>query len=72
MAEQSYRVIVHPYRRTMPGPPSGGPWLVRCYTAGGEHVHSAEGGVSLNGGLDEVKRAIRDPCADTQAADLDL
>jgi hypothetical protein len=53
-----YRVIVHPYRKTQPGPPPGGPWLIRCYTADGEHVHSAEGGVSLHGGLDEVRRAI--------------
>lgn len=54
----SYRVIVHPYRKTIPGPPPGGPWLIRCYTDDGEHVHSAEGGVSLHGGLSEVERAI--------------
>jgi hypothetical protein len=56
----SYRVIVHPYRQHQPGPPPGGPWLIRCYTDDGEHVHSAEGGVSLSGGLDEVKRAIEE------------
>ncbi len=58
--EESYRIIVHPYRKVKPGPPAGGPWLVRCYTDHGEHVHSAEGGVPLGIGLREVERAIRE------------
>ena len=58
MNDRGFRIIVHPYRKAMPGPSSGGPWLVRCYTDADEHVHSAEGGVSLHGGLSECERAI--------------
>jgi hypothetical protein len=35
-----------------------GGWLVRVY-AGDEHVHSAEGGVTLEAGLREAERAMR-------------
>jgi len=35
-----------------------GEWIVRLYTADGEHIHSAEGGVPLEVGLREVERAI--------------
>lgn len=50
-----YEVTIVPYK----GPRSGGPWLIRCHHEGGEHVHSAEGGVPLEVGLREVERAIK-------------
>jgi hypothetical protein len=48
-----FTVIVH----RLDPPKPGGDWLVRVY-ADREHVHSAEGGVSLNGGLEEAQRAM--------------
>lgn len=51
-----YSVLVVPHRPLYG--PSGGPWLIRCYDNTGQHIHSAEGGVSLAGGLREVQRAI--------------
>lgn len=56
MNPHGYNIIVSPYK----GPRSGGPWLIRCYDGTGQHIHSAEGGVSLDGGLYEVQRAIED------------
>lgn len=50
----TFEVIVH---RLDPPRPAGG-WLVRVYAAG-EHVHSAEGGVSRDGGLGEAHRAMK-------------
>jgi hypothetical protein len=52
----TFEVIVH---RLRPGEARGGEWLVRVYAAG-EHVHSAEGGVPLNIGLNEAHRAMGD------------
>lgn len=57
----TFEVIVH--RLQDPARASGGPWLVRVYAAG-EHVHSAEGGISLDGGLREADRAMRRYLAD--------
>ena len=51
----TFTVIVHRIRRAEDA--RGGPWLVRVYN-GADHVHSAEGGVSLEGGLAEAQRAM--------------
>lgn len=51
-----YELIVVPYRE----PRAGGDWLVRVYDTTGQHIHSAEGGVSLEVGLREAQRAILD------------
>lgn len=58
MRHDGYEILVVPYRN-FDGRPSGGPWLIRCYDGAGQHVHSAEGGASLAGGLREVERAIQ-------------
>lgn len=54
---EGYEVMVVPYPE---GLPLGSSWLIRCYDETGQHIHSAEGGVSLSVGLREVERAIRD------------
>lgn len=51
----TFEVIVHRLQK----PPTSGNWLVRVYAAG-EHIHSAEGGVSLDGGMREADRAMRE------------
>lgn len=55
VTENDYTVIVHEYQQA----PSSGPLLVRVYR-GGEHIHSAEGGVSLEVGMKEATRAIQE------------
>lgn len=57
----TFEVIVH--RIQDRNEARGGPWLVRVYQ-GDDHVHSAEGGVSLTGGLDEARRAMLKWCSD--------
>jgi hypothetical protein len=52
----TFEVIVH--RIQNPDDARGGPWLIRLYAAG-EHVHSAEGGVSLQVGMNGADRAMR-------------
>jgi hypothetical protein len=52
-----YDVVLVPYPQ---GLPLGSSWLIRVYDQTGQHIHSAEGGVSLSVGLREVERAIRD------------
>lgn len=50
----TFEVIVHRLQQ----PTEHGDWLVRVYQ-GNEHVHSAEGGVPLNVGLDEAHDAMK-------------
>lgn len=62
---EGYTIIVAPYKSH----PRGGDWIVRCYRRkGGDHIHSAEGGVSLAGGLAECQRAISEDMAAAAAA----
>lgn len=53
----TFSVIVH--RIQNPADARGGPWLIRIYAAD-EHVHSAEGGVSLDVGLRAAQDAMRE------------
>lgn len=53
----TFDVIVHRLQRPTPH----GEWLVRVYQ-GDDHVFSAEGGISLDGGLRSAQRSMREWC----------